>query len=141
MLKRWDTRNYDIELILTVFDSIGINVAMNIPKPRRYDIRTIMKALIIKEFEKLSLRAAEVGVKQILGIRIDHSVLHFWEKKLAPYVEGICNFKRASYPLQLYNSRTPLLERAISFNQRPPHHTTILSATLPFLTAQNFRTP
>ena len=92
MLKRWDTKNYDVELILAVFDTIGINVeSMNIPKPRKYDIRTIMKALIIKEFEGLSLRMAEVRVKQILGIRIDHSVLHFWEKKLAPYVEEIVN--------------------------------------------------
>ena len=91
MLKRWDTKNYDIELILAVFDSISINVATNIPKPRKYDIRTIIKALIIKEFEGLSLRMAEVRVKQLLGIRIDHSVLHFWEKKLAPYVEEIVN--------------------------------------------------
>ena len=91
MLKRWDTKNYDIEHILAVFDSIGINVVTNIPKPRKYDIRTIIKALIIKEFEGLSLRTAEVRVKQLLGIRIDHSVLHFWEKKLAPYVEEIVN--------------------------------------------------
>jgi len=92
MLKRWDTRNYDIELILTIFDSIDVNIeSMNIPKPRIYDIKTIIKALIIKEFEKLSLRAVEVRVKQILGIRIDHTVLHFWEKKLAPYMEEIVN--------------------------------------------------
>jgi len=44
MLKRWDTRNYDIELILTIFDSISINIeSMNIPKPRKYDIKTIIK--------------------------------------------------------------------------------------------------
>jgi hypothetical protein len=92
MLKRWDTKNYDIELILAVFDSISINIeSMNIPKPRIYDIRTIIKALVIKEFEGLSLRTAEVRVKQLLGIRIDHSVLHFWEKKLAPYMESIVN--------------------------------------------------
>ena len=92
MFKRWDTRNYDIELILTIFDSIDVNIeSMNIPKPRIYDIKTIIKALLIKEFEKLSLRAAEVRVKQILGIRIDHTVLHFWEKKLAPYMEEIVN--------------------------------------------------
>ncbi len=92
MLKRWDTRNYDIELILTIFDSISIDIeSMNIPKPRKYDIKKIIKALIIKEFEKLSLRAAEVRVKQILGIRIDHTVLHFWEKKLSPYIEEITN--------------------------------------------------
>ena len=92
MLKRWDTRSYDIGLILAVFDSIYVNIeSMNIPKPRKYDIKTIIKALIIKEFEKQSLRAAEVRVKQLLGIRIDHTVLHFWEEKLAPYMEEIIN--------------------------------------------------
>ena len=46
--------------------------------------------MIIKEFEDLSLRVAEVRVKQLLGVRIDHTVLHFWEKKLA-YMEEIVN--------------------------------------------------
>ena len=33
MLKRWDTKNYDLELILTIFDSIDVNIeSMNIPK-------------------------------------------------------------------------------------------------------------
>jgi hypothetical protein len=48
-----------------IFDTIGINVATNIPKPRKYDIRTIIKALVIKEFGGLSLRTAEVRVKQL----------------------------------------------------------------------------
>jgi len=43
--------------------------------------------LIVKEYEGLSLRAAEV--KQLLGIRIDHTVLYFWEKKPALYMEEI----------------------------------------------------
>jgi hypothetical protein len=95
MFKRWDTRNYDIEIILAIFDSIDVNIeSMNIPKPRIYDIKTIIKALLVKEFEKLSLRAAEVRVKQLLGIRIDHTVLHFWG--LAPYMEEIVNAIRAS---------------------------------------------
>ncbi|HCF38328.1 MAG TPA: hypothetical protein DER56_04530 [Thermosipho africanus] len=58
---------------------------MNIPKPRIYDIKTIIKALLIKEFEKLSLRAAEVRVEQLLGVRIDHTVLHFWEKTIEDF--------------------------------------------------------
>lgn len=92
MLKRWDTRNYDVRLILMIFNSIDIDVeSKNIPKPRIYDIRKITKALIIKEFEGLSLRSAEIRVKKLLGIRIDHSVLHFWEKKLSPYMEEIVN--------------------------------------------------
>jgi len=92
MLKRWDTRNYDIELVLKVFDSIDIDFdSMDIPKPKVHDIRTITKALIVKEFEGLSLRATEVRVEKLLGVRIDHSVLHFWEKKLAPCMEEIVN--------------------------------------------------
>lgn len=64
---------------------------MNIPKPRKYDIKTIIKALLVKEFEELSLRTTEVRVKQLLGVRIDHFVLYFWEKKLASYMESIVN--------------------------------------------------
>ncbi len=71
MLKRWDTRNYDIELILAILDSINIDIeSMNIPKPRKYDIKTIIKALLVKEFEGLSLRTTEVRVQQLLGVRI-----------------------------------------------------------------------
>jgi hypothetical protein len=43
MLKRWDTKNYDVELILAVFNSICINVATNIPKPRKYDIKLVRR--------------------------------------------------------------------------------------------------
>lgn len=51
MLKRWDTKNYDIELILTIFDSVDIDFdSTDVPKPKVHDIRTIMKALIVKEF-------------------------------------------------------------------------------------------
>jgi len=78
----------------TIFDSISINIeSMNVPKPRKYDIKKIIN-LIVKEFE--GLRAAEVRVKQLLGIRIDHTFLHFWEKKHAHGGDSQCNFKRAS---------------------------------------------
>ncbi len=70
MLKRWDTRNYDIELVLKVFDSINIDFdSMDIPKPKVHDIKTITKALIVKEFEGLSLRSAEVRAEKLLGVR------------------------------------------------------------------------
>ena len=68
-------------MILKFFDSINIDFdSMDIPKLKVHDIKTIKKALIVKEFEGLSLRTAEVRVEKILGI--DHSILHFWEKKL-----------------------------------------------------------
>jgi hypothetical protein len=36
MLKRWDTRNYDIELILAVFDSISINIESEYSKTKEF---------------------------------------------------------------------------------------------------------
>ncbi|MBW9221738.1 hypothetical protein KKP97_01630 [Methanothermococcus sp. SCGC AD-155-C09] len=71
MLKRWDTRNYDIKLILEVFDWINVPFeSIGIPKPKVHNIKVIIKALIIKELEKLSLRSAEIRVNQILRVGI-----------------------------------------------------------------------
>jgi hypothetical protein len=64
---------------------------MEIPRPKVHDLDTIIKALIIKEFEGLSLRLAEIRTQEVLGTRIDHAVLHFWEKKLSDYIEEILN--------------------------------------------------
>ena len=92
MLKRWDTRVYDIRRILKVYDSLSLDLeSIDIPRPKVHDLDVILKALIIKEFESLSLRSAEINVQEVLGERIDHAVLHFWEKKLSNYIEGILN--------------------------------------------------
>ncbi len=92
MLKRWDTKNYDIKLILEAYDTLDIDLkSINAPNPKVYSLDTIVKALIIKEFEGLSLRSAEIRIQELLGIRIDHSVLHFWEKSLSNAIEGIMN--------------------------------------------------
>jgi len=92
MLKRWDTRIYDIRLILKTYDSLGLNLeSINAPNPKVYDLNTIIKALLIKEFENHSLRSAEIRIHDLLGIRIDHSVLHFWEKNLSFAMEEIVN--------------------------------------------------
>jgi hypothetical protein len=92
MIKRWDTKLYDIKLILEVFDSLSIDLrSINAPNPKVYDLDTIIKALLIKEFEGHSLRSAEIRIQDLLGIRIDHSVLHFWEKNLSSTIEEILN--------------------------------------------------
>jgi hypothetical protein len=52
MLKRWDTRIYDINRLLDVYDSLSLNQeSMDIPRPKVHDPNVIIKALIIKEFE------------------------------------------------------------------------------------------
>ncbi len=91
MLKRGGIQGITT-LVLKVFDFLDIDFdSMDIPKPKVHDIKTIIKALIVKEFEGLSLRTAEVRSEKLLGVRIDHPVIHFWEKKLTPYMEEIVN--------------------------------------------------
>ena len=64
MLKRWDTRNYDIKLILEVFDwinvpfeSIGI-----IKEGSQYKGNN--KGIDYKRIRKMSLRSAEIRVNK-----------------------------------------------------------------------------
>lgn len=92
MLKRWDTRVYDIRNLLGVYDALSINFeSIDIPSPKVHSLDVIIKALLIKEFEGLSLRSAELRVQEVLGERIDHAVLHLWEKKLSSQIEEILN--------------------------------------------------
>jgi len=92
MIPRWDTRIYDTRLILEIFDSLSLDLrSINAPIPKVHDLNILIKALLIKEFENQSLRSAEIRVQELLGIRIDHSVLHFWEKNLSQAMEEILN--------------------------------------------------
>jgi len=104
MLKRWDTRVYDIRSLLEVYDALSINLeSIDIPSPKVHDLGVIIKALLIKEFEGLSLRSAELRVQEVLGERIDHAVLHFWEKKLSSQIEEILNRVLESLEQQDYS--------------------------------------
>jgi len=42
-------------------------------------------------FEGPSLRSAEIRAQEALGERVDHAILHLWEKKLSSYIEEILN--------------------------------------------------
>ena len=57
MLKRWDTKIYDINRLLEVYDSydsLSLNPEpMDIPRPKARDLNVIIKAIITKEFEGL----------------------------------------------------------------------------------------
>lgn len=104
MLKRWDTKVYDIRYLLKVYDTLSIDLEpMDIPSPKVHDLGIIIKALIIKEFEGLSLRSAEIRVQEVLGVRIDHAVLHFWEKKLSSQIEEILNRVLESLEQEAYS--------------------------------------
>jgi len=54
MLKRWDTRIYDINRLLEVYGSLSLNQEpMDITRPKVHDLNVIIKVLITKEFEGL----------------------------------------------------------------------------------------
>jgi hypothetical protein len=47
MLKRWDTRVYDIRSLLEVYDALSINLeSIDIPSPKVHDLGVIIKALV-----------------------------------------------------------------------------------------------
>ena len=59
---------------------------------RVHNIRVIIKTLIIKEFEKIVVPKICRDKGKVNSQSKDyHSVLHFWEKKLTPYIEEIVN--------------------------------------------------
>ena len=90
--KRWNSQIYDITKILKVFDEVIGDIELpNYLNPKKYDVILILKVLVIKVFLDISLRVAENLSVIFLGIRIDHSVIHYWEKRLRDYIVEIVN--------------------------------------------------
>ena len=62
-------------------------ISESIPRTKRgrkpkHDLRSYLKLIITKEATKSSLREAEIRYSKIIcKERIDHSVIHYWEKK------------------------------------------------------------
>ena len=50
----------------------------------KHDLREYLRLIVAKEARKASLREAEVEYsKLICKERVDHSVIHYWEKKFS----------------------------------------------------------
>ena len=84
LLPRWHATAYDFEYLYSIIRILIQNFVreQNI-NPYKHDAELIVKLLIYKEFKTLSLRSAEDESEKIARKRIDHSVIHYWEKKLA----------------------------------------------------------
>jgi hypothetical protein len=84
MLCRWDVRAYDIGLLMAaldyVLDLMGFDSRFGGCRfgrpPRLY-----VKALVLKEVCKASLRYAESLSQTHLGVRIPKSTLRYWEAR------------------------------------------------------------
>ena len=87
MLKRWDSKVYDVKLLLGTLEIVlqSMNIEEKIKErnkrgrsPKRQPIIYI-KALVLKEMYKASLRYSESLSLSILGIKIPKSTLNYWE--------------------------------------------------------------
>jgi len=96
MLKRWDSRVCDVELLLGILEVIlqSINIEKRIKErnkrgrnPKRA-LTTYIKALV-KEVFKASLRYCESLSLSILGIRIPKSTLNYWEINYGSLIKEI----------------------------------------------------
>ncbi len=72
--KRWDTKilniNGVIHILNKIIDISNIDLGFS---PRKYDKRTILCVLVVKELFNLSLRSMEVFSEYIFNKKIDHS--------------------------------------------------------------------
>ena len=86
MLPRWNTSLNNINLFINALDEVlsGIEIESNKRgRPPKHDRKDYLKLIIIKEWKKRSLRAAETDYSELVcGKRVDHSVIHYEEKVL-----------------------------------------------------------
>ena len=77
MLKLRDTRIYDINRLLEVYDPLSLNPeSMDIPRLKAHDLNMTIKAFITKESECISSKSAELSVHEVLDETNEHIVLH-----------------------------------------------------------------
>jgi hypothetical protein len=82
MLKRWDVRVYDVGFLMAALDYVldFMDLDSKIDGRRFWrPPRLYVKALVLKEVFKASLRHAWELSLIYLGVRIPKSTLHYWE--------------------------------------------------------------
>ena len=87
MLPRWDPRLKDPEsvafAILDVLADLESEGKLkNLPKSKKFPVKTIIAVLLFKQYYNLSLRDAQHYGRKFFGVNIHYSTLHNWEKKL-----------------------------------------------------------
>ena len=85
MLNRWNTKVEDLNLILSKLNEIAKRVIKREKKRGRKPKHSMVKytvLIVLKEASKKTLRGAEVEwSKKVCGVRVDHSVIAYWENK------------------------------------------------------------
>ena len=92
MLKRWNVKVYNIDFLIAILDYvltfIDLDLKFKRKKPKR-SAKLYIKALILKEILKISLRYAESYSLIYLHIRIPKSTLNYWEIKHGDIIEKV----------------------------------------------------
>lgn len=85
MLPRWNSKLNNLKLFLRKLElllSTRFKRSKRGRKPK-HSIRSYVKLIVVKECKNASLRDAEWDFsRMICRSRVDHSVIHYWEKKL-----------------------------------------------------------
>ena len=87
MLKRWDSAIYDVDLMLKILHVIlaALEVDERFQKRRGRKPKRLpsfyIKAIVLKEVFKCSLRYSESLARRFLKVRIPKSTLNYWEIK------------------------------------------------------------
>jgi hypothetical protein len=86
MLPRWNSILNNLKFFLAKLEVVLSHKILRRSKrgrkPKR-SIRSYLKLIIVKEYKNASLRDAEWDFsRRICRSRVDHSVIHYWEKKL-----------------------------------------------------------
>ena len=85
MLPRWDTRHSSIKYFLGSVMALCPEIlkTKGRGRPPKHSIKQYAAIIALKEEEKASLRKAETDYsEEVCPVRVDHSVIHYWEKKL-----------------------------------------------------------
>lgn len=85
MLNRWNSIVNNINLVLHEVRRLTqklIRKKEGRGRNPKHNVTKYAQLIVLKEFEKKSLRGAEVGLsEQVIGERVDHSVIAYWENK------------------------------------------------------------
>ena len=108
MLSRWNTITEDINLAFSKLKALIKRILPFKEKGRRrkpkHKLENYYSVLVLKEFDSASLRKAEVRLSEfVVGERIDHSVLAYWENKpeTSKIISKIINIAGAMLEKQL----------------------------------------
>lgn len=85
MLPRWSSVLNNLKLFLAKLElllRVRIKRKSNRGRKPKRSLRSYLRLIITKEYKKASLRSAEQDFsKLVCKRRVDHSVIHYWEKK------------------------------------------------------------